>query len=445
MAPLSHHPPACARRPARRACAAGLAVVGLVGAAATAAGAAPVSTVMTVQSQNLRQPYSWQDPRYFGVDDFMNWTVTGQIAPGDSYTYTPPWPISSASEVPAISASLEWSGSTTLRMTSAVPMNGQVSAADPRVNHVGQTISAPVIDSSAALCMFFVPPGDGSTFNYSITVTNVGSAAATSVKLSGQESNGYVANYAPFCNRADADGDGWNDTLEQGTVDLTAPAAGTTEQKLGVLGTDYLQGRGSTSTPNDEVDSYPPDVNDDGTVTQADVDAISAWVGQGTGVPFARVDYTGVGPNTYQAQSGLWRRYDLNGDGLVTAADVAWVQAEVGRPVPDPVDVIAPWVAFDRSAGTSFPRRTSVFLGANARDNRALTAVHFAINGSTLTQQCTDPLTEMADPTAIHDPTTPEYGCAWSTPGKRTTVTLTVSATDAAGHTSTDTVKLTVS
>jgi hypothetical protein len=33
----------------------------------------------------------------------------------------------------------------------------------------------------------------------------------------------------------------------------------------------------------------------------------------------------------------------------------------------------------------------------------------------------------------------------WSTPGKRSTVTLTVSATDAAGHTSTDTIKLTVS
>jgi hypothetical protein len=293
--------------------------------------------------------------------------------------------------------------------------------------------------------MFFVPPGDGSTFNYSVTVTNVGSAAATSVKLSGQESNGYAANYGPFCNRADADGDGWNDTLEQGTIDLTAPAAGTTQQQYDVLGADYLQARGSTTTPNDEVDSYPPDLNDDGTVNQSDVDAISGWTGQGTGVPLARVNYTGVGPDSYQAQSGLWRRYDLNGDGLVTAADVAWVQAEVGRPVPDPVDVIAPWVAFDRSGGTSFPRRTSVFLGANARDNRALTAVHFAINGSTLTQQCTDPLTEMADPTAIHNPATPEYECVWSTPGKRSTVTLTVSATDAAGHTSTDTIKLTVS
>jgi hypothetical protein len=401
--------------------------------------------VMTVQSEKLQQPYPWQDPRYFGVDDFMDWIVTGQIAPGDSYTYVPRWPISSASEVPAISANLRWSGATTLRMTSAVPMNDQVSAADPRVDHTGQAITAPVVGSTAALCMFFVPNSAVATFNYAVTITNVGSDAATSVNLTGQESNGYTSNFGPFCNRADADADGWNDTLEEGISDLTAPATGTSEEKFGVLGADYLQQRSVTNATNDEVDSFPPDVNDDGTVDRADVDAISGWVGQGTGVPFSRVDYTGVGPNRFQAQSGLWRRYDLNGDGLVTTADVSWVQAEVGRPAPDPVDVIAPWVAFDPSTATSFPRRAGVWLGANARDNRALTSIRFAVNGSTLTQQCTDPTTEVADPSHIHNPATPEYQCVWNTPGKRAAVTLTVTATDAAGHSWTDTRKVTVS
>src|SRR5206468_295159 len=122
-----------------------------------------------------------------------------------------------------------------------------------------------------------------------------------------------------------------------------------------------------------------------------------------------------------------------------------WVQAEVGRPVPDPVDVISPWVKIDRPTTTSFPRRSSVWLGASARDNRALTSVRFAVNGTTLTQQCTDPMTEMIDPTAYHNPAQPEYECVWNTPGKRTTVTLTVTATDAAGHTSSDSVKLAVS
>jgi hypothetical protein len=329
-------------------------VAALVASAVVAlpASAAATGTVMTVQSEVLRQPYSWQDPCCFGVDDFMSWTVTGQIAPGDSYTYVPRWPISSASELPSMSANLRWTGATTLRMTSAVPTNDQVADADPSVDHSGQTITAPVLGSTAALCMFFEPSGGPASFNYAVTITNVGTATATSVAFTGQEANGYTANYGPFCGHADADADGWNDTLEEGTLDLTVPAAGTTTEKMGVLGTDYLSGRSVTTTPDDEVDSYPPDVTDDGVVDQADVNLLSSWVDQGTGVPFARVDYSGVGPNSYQAQSGLWRRYDLNGDGLVTSADVSWVQAEVGRPVPDPVDVLSPWVKIDRPTTT---------------------------------------------------------------------------------------------
>jgi hypothetical protein len=424
-----------------------ISIAALVTSAAVAApaSAASTGTVMTVQSENLRQPYSWQDPCCFGVDDFMSWTVTGQIAPGDSYTYVPRWPISSVSELPSMSASLRWTGATTLRMSTVVPTNGEVTGADPSVDHSGQTITAPVVGTTAALCMFFVPSGSTSTFNYAITITNVGTATATAVAFSGQESNGYTANYGPFCGHADADGDGWNDTLEEGTLDLTIPSAGTTADKMGVVGTDYLSRRSVTSTSGDEVDSYPPDVTDDGVVDQADVDLVSGWIGQGTGVPFAHVDYSGVGPNRYQAQSGLWRRYDLNGDGLVTAADVAWVQAEVGRAVPDPVDVVSPWVAFDPATATSYPRRSGVWLGAYARDNRALTSVKFYANGTALTQQCTDPMTEMANPISYHNPAAPQYQCVWNTPGKRASVTLTVTATDGAGHSFTDTRKVTVS
>lgn len=404
------------------------------------AGGQPVQTAMTVQSQSLSQPYSWQDPSVFGVDDFMNWTVTGQIAPGGSYTFVPRWPISWASEVPAMSTSLRWSGATTLRLTTTVPMNDPVSASD----HEGQAITAPVVNNTSELCMFFLPDSSVPSFNYPLTITNVGTATATSVTLTGQTSNGYVSNFGPFCNRADADGDGWNDSLEQGIADLTSPAVTTPTATDDVLGVDYLAARSSTASANDEVDSYPPDVNDDGVVNKADVDEISSWVGQGTGVPLARVDYTGSGPYTYQQQSGLWRRYDLNGDGEVSAADVAWVQAEVGRPVPDPVDVLAPAVSYDRSGGTSFPRRTSVWLGAYARDNRALTSLTFAVNGSVLTQQCNTPSTELADQTTYRNPAMPQYQCVWTTPGKRTTVTLTVTATDAAGNSSTDTVQLNV-
>jgi hypothetical protein len=413
-------------------------------AAKSGGSSAPVPAGMTVQAENLYQPYAWQDPGVFGVDDFMNWTVTGQLAPGEAYTYVPKWPIGSASEVPAMSSSLRWSGATQLRLTTVVPMNDQASAADPRVDHRGATITAPVVNNSAALCMFFVPSNSVPTFNYALRITNVGGATATSVTFTGQTSNGYTSNFGQFCNRADADGDGWNDTLEEGMANLTAPAVDSGDDALRVFGTDYLGSRPMTCGADDEVDSYPPDVNDDGAVNQADVDEIAGWVGQGSGVPQARVEYTGVGAYAYQQQSGLWRRYDLTGDGLVTSADVAWVRAEVGRPVPDPADLLAPAVSYDRSAGTAFPRRTAVWLGAFARDNRALASIRFAVNGTTLTQQCTDPATEMADPAWYRNPATAQYQCVWTTPGKAATVTLTVTATDAAGNSTVEKVQLTV-
>jgi len=409
-------------------------------------GTTATGTAMTVQAERLQQPYTWQDPCCFGVDDFMSWTVAGQIAPGDSYTYVPRWPISPASEVPDMSADLRWSGATTLRMTSAVPLSDQVTYIEQSVNHAGQSITAPVVSNTAQLCMFFAPALADAPFNYAITVTNVGTATATAVTLSGQESNGYTVNYAPFCNRADADADGWNDTLEQGAYDLTEPAATTSTEQLGALGLDYLSPLSATDATDDEVDSYPPDVNDDGHVDPSDVADINAWVGHGSGVPFSRVDYSGVGPNRYQAQSALWRRYDLNGDGSVTGADVAWVQAEVGRPVPDPEDVIAPWVAFDPSmVPSAVARRTSVWLGANARDNRFLTSVHFYADGTLVSQQSVDPMTESDSPTGPRAVAQPEYQCVWTSPSKAGQVTLTVVATDAAGNTTRHTTTITVS
>jgi hypothetical protein len=401
---------------------------------------------MALTGESLQQPYSWQDPCCFGVDDFLSWTAAGQLAPGASYTYVPRWPISSASEAPEVSASVRWSGATTLRLSTVVPANSTLSGVDPRVDHVGQPIVAPLVGSTAALCMFLDPAAWGSTVNYAITVTNVGSVTATGVSLSGQAANGYTANYGQFCNHADADGDGWNDTLEQGMYDLTYPAVSTAADQQGVLGTDYLSARSSTAAADDEVDSYPPDVNDDGVVDAADVARIEGWVGQGTGVPLARVDYSNTDANTFGRQFGLWRRYDLNGDGWVTAADVAWVQAEVGRPVPDPIDVLAPVVALDRAAVPATVRRkSSVFVGADARDNRALVSVRFAVNGTALTQQCSDPMTEMADPTLRRSPAQPAYQCVWNVPAKAGTVTLTVTATDAAGNTSRDSMSVTVS
>lgn len=401
---------------------------------------------MTVQWESIARPNSTQDPAYFQTDDFMNWKVTGDLAPGASYTYTPRWPTSWASELPAATADLTWSGSTTLTMTTVVPQNNQVSGIDPSVDHVGDRITAPVYANSAQLCLFMTGGPSTPTWNYPITITNTGSQPATGVSFTGQESNGYTANYARFCNRADADSDGWNDTLEQGLLDLSYPGAGTSSDRLGVLGSDYLGSAARTTSPNDEVDASPVDLNDDGAVTSADVAIIQSWVGQGTGVPFDRIDYSAVSANTYSKQSGLWRRYDLDGDGRVTQNDVAWVQAEVGRPQPDPVDVIAPRVVIDRSyVPATVAKGTSVWLGAFARDNRALMSVVFAVDGVRVTQQCSTPMTEAVDPTQLGNPAAgPEYGCVWAGSKQAGAHTVTVTAADAAGNTSSDTMTINV-
>jgi hypothetical protein len=376
----------------------------------------------------------------------MTWQVTGQIAPGDSYTFTPQWPTSWASEIPAATAYLGWSGSTTLTMTTVVPQNNVISGADPSVDHIGQQVSAPAHLNTAELCLF--TNGDSTTpsWNYTIKITNTGTQTATGVLFSGQESNGYTSNYSHFCNRADADADGWNDTLEQGILDLSYPAAGENTSRFGVLGSDYLASRSRTATVNDEVDSSPVDVDDNGVVDAADVAIVQSWVGQGTGVPFDRVDYTATGASTVANQIGLWRRYDLDGDGLVTGKDVAWVQGEVGRPAPDPQDVLAPRVLIDRSyVPASVPRGSGVWLGASARDNRALVSVQFTVNGNAVTAQCSTPMNEPADPTALGHPTAgPEYGCYWSGAKQAGQYTVRATAADAAGNTGSDTMVLTI-
>jgi len=409
-------------------------------------GTSTSSTPMTLQWETISRPSSSQDPAYFQTDDFMNWKVTGDLAAGASYTFTPQWPTSWASELPAATANLTWSGSTTLTMTTVVPQNNQIAGIDPSVDHIGQQITAPVYSNSAQLCLFMTGGPVTPSWTYTVTITNTGSQPATGVSFTGQESNGYTANYAHFCNRADADADGWNDTLEQGLLDLSYPGASTTNDRLGVLGSDYLGATSRTTTTTDEVDASPVDLNDDGVVDSADVAIIQSWVGQGTGVPFDRIDYSAVSADTFNKQTGLWRRYDLDGDGLVTRNDVAWVQDEVGRPQPDPVDLIPPHVVIDRSyVPATVAKSTSVWLGASARDNRALMSVVFVVDGSRVSQQCTTPMTEATDPTQLGNPAAgPEYGCVWSGSRQPGTHTVTVTATDAAGNTSTDTMTINV-
>lgn len=88
---------------------------------------------------------------------------------------------------------------------------------------------------------------------------------------------------------------------------------------------------------------YPPDVNDDGAVDQADVDKVASFVGEGTGVSLDLID-SEPGPNFVYAQVGPWRRHDLDSNGRVTTHDVDLVRALVGMPVPMTQDILPPTV-----------------------------------------------------------------------------------------------------
>ena len=85
------------------------------------------------------------------------------------------------------------------------------------------------------------------------------------------------------------------------------------------LGTHPGSACPGTPTADDEaVDAWPPDLNDDGFITSADLSLVSALVGQS--VPPAP------------------QRYDLNADGFITSADLSLVSALVGQGCWDDLD-----------------------------------------------------------------------------------------------------------
>src|SRR5205823_6081283 len=81
----------------------------------------------------------------------------------------------------------------------------------------GRTLMAANFGNAADLCMF--PPTNNSTFpnapstyNYSFTVTNVGTATAYNVRLEGESKDNWISLFYDKCIRSHRDKDGWNDS-----------------------------------------------------------------------------------------------------------------------------------------------------------------------------------------------------------------------------------------
>jgi hypothetical protein len=376
-------------------------------------------TPMTVQYEK----YSFRTSRTdcVGEDDSLTWKVAGSLKPGESFTFTPQKP-DCADHPTAITVALA-SDSSQLQLSSVVPA-ADFTSNDP--SQAGKTIVAPNVGTTAELCMFpaYPPPPAPSVYS-SITVKNVGTMTASNVSMDGTDQNDWIENFYYRCMNADADRDGWNDSLEHtmGILTYYVPNASTTRY----MGSNYLRSSG-TSTPNDEVDFYPPDFNDDDMVDQTDVDVITAHLGEGTGVSLDQIS-PNPGDPTYQYNQALsWRRYDLDGDGYVDQRDVDIVKSLAGEPIPATTDTIAPTARITRPAGSVVQHGWTITLGAYAWDNAALTKVEFYVNGTLLCTQ-TKPNWTLQN--------YPLFSCGWTVPKKPgASYIITAKAYDGSGNTS---------
>jgi len=379
---------------------------------------------MTVQSEFFQKQWSSTDPSCFGTDDQYSFKVAGSLAPGESYTFHA-IPTCAIAEMPAIVVKAAWDASE-LEVTSIAPEGDGISGDSAQA---GTPIVAASYGREAHLCIFISPSGQKS--EWAVTIRNKGTLTAYNVTLEGEEHNGWPVFFNNQCARADADGDGWNDSIEHGMGLLTyySSYSNPSLKHAQLDGTNYLRAAPNTQTPDDEVDAYPPDVNDDGVVDQVDVDRVASFVGQGTGVGLDQID-ANPGPNFLYAQVGPWRRYDLDGNGRVAAHDVELVRALVGMPIPMTQDILPPTIELRSPlSGATVQRASYQLLEAYGADNKWLTQVDFYVNDALVCSSTGGGLTYAQ---------TSQHHCYWKTPRKQGTYTLTARTRDSAGNTATD-------
>lgn len=362
------------------------------------------------------------DNSCLGEDDALEWRATGSLAPGESFTYTP--------EVPgcylnahAISAVLSWEGSE-LEMSSVVPGNDYTSG---DLSQQGKQINARKFNNTSQLCMF--PVFDDGDAYYTITVTNVGNSTATNIILDGESKNDWAIFYYNRCLNADADQDGWNDSFEHSMSQLVYPVVDIegVYEPFFLWGSNYLKDVADTPVADDEVDSYPPDFNDDKVVDYSDLDEISAFLGEGNGITMEEISPDAYIPEWFHYNQFQWRRYDLDADGYVTQTDVDIVEKLIGQPIPMLDDIIEPTARVTLPlSGEIVPRGEYYRIRGHVWDNMAVSRVEYLVDGKTICS-VTDPVPDFGF-------TSPFYACWWKTPKKRGQFDIAIRVSDASGN-----------
>lgn len=359
-----------------------------------------------------------------GEDDELDWVASGSLAPGESFSFTPQKG-SCSSHPAAISVVANWSNGF-LELSSTVP-DADYSSWDEE--QYGRSIIAPVIGQTAQLCMFPEFSGDG--IHYTVTVTNISAETVDGIELHGRHENDWIVFYYPRCFRADADADGWNDSLEHTMANLVYPNGyvdGIYQPDI-LWGSNYLRARAVTAQVDDEIDSYPADINDDGWVDEIDQATVESHLGEGNGIPLEDIS-PNSNENSYHANALTWRRYDLDGDGFVGVEDVHIVHQLLQLIVPTTSDIISPTARITVPAdGASVPRGQSVMIKGHAWDNLALSRVDYLVNGKIICSN-TDPLPGFGS-------VSPFYFCWWTVPKRNMSHQLEVRAYDAAGNVTT--------
>ena len=260
------------------------------------------------------------DPTCIDEDDELVISATGSIQPGESFQYTANTEDCRYNQR-AIVMKLSWTSQQRKNPAklelSSVTHGSDYSSWSPPTS--GTTINTTRTVSPSALCMFTWDI-NGENYNTSFNIKNVSSVTAYNVSFVLLDRNDWPDYYYQECQIQDADADGWSDSFEHYMAQVTRGNV-----SYGEAGMDYLK-RCGTPTPNDEFDYWPPDMNDDNKVTQADIDFLATYLGQGDGK-------TAFSINTYpfSRASALWRRYDVNLDGLVNDADTLILKTHLGE------------------------------------------------------------------------------------------------------------------
>ena len=380
----------------------------------------PDSTPMSLEYDRYHFRDLSGDNSCLGEDDWLEWKATGALESGESFSFTPQVPACTGTF--AIFVVLSWEGSQ-VELSTVVPDDDYTSL-DP--SQQGLSIVAPSIGNTSQLCMF--PSYDAIGLDYKITVTNVGAATAYNVVLDGGSDNDWPIFYHHRCLQADADGDGWNDSFEHTMAQLLYPLRDSNNPNVPetLWGTNYLRVYTASDEPDNEVDTYPLDVNDDGRVNEADTAMIESYKDQGNGVPLENIS-----PNASAGDAWIhnnyqpWRRYDLDADGYVSQTDIDIVTNIITAfedvPIPLPTDIILPTArVLVPAAGDVVARNSSYRIEGHAWDNAALTQVDYVVDGNTVCSR-TNPVATF-------------YYCWWNTPKKRGAYAITMRAYDAAGN-----------